>query len=102
MFIDLIAIIGYVISMGTTTISVSDEIRRELLRVAAQLQAKIGEKVDYDQVIHHLLSQAGRNEQLLKEACRPTAVSGPELRKDLRRWRAVDQKREKALEVKYA
>jgi hypothetical protein len=44
--------------MGTTTISVSDDVRRELLRVAARLQATRGEKVDHDQVIQYLLSRA--------------------------------------------
>ena len=90
------------ISMGTTTISVSDEVRRELLRVAARLQAKTGEEVDYDQVIHYLLSEASRDEHLLREACKPVPVASPELRKELRRGRAEDQKREKTLEIKYA
>jgi len=88
--------------MGTTTISVSDDIRRELLRVGARLQAKLGQKVDYDQVIRYLLSEASRDEQLLKEACSPIPVSGLELRRELRRGRAEDRRREKALEARYA
>lgn len=76
--------------------------RGELVRVAAQLQAKTGKRVDYDQVIHYLLSEAGKDEHLLREACKPVPVALRELRRELRRERADDQKREKTLEIKCA
>lgn len=88
-------------SMGTT-ISVSDEVRKELLKLAAKLQAKIGVKVDYNQVIQHLISRTEKSEQLLKQACAPLSVDVSEFREELRRKRGEDQKREKILEAKYA
>jgi hypothetical protein len=50
--------------MGTTTISISEELRKQLLKVAAGLQAKTGEKADYDMVVRYLLSRVARDEQL--------------------------------------
>ena len=87
--------------IAMTTISISEDLRRQLLKVAAELQARRGEKVDYDQVVSYLLSRAKRDEQLLKKACAPVAVDISEIRDELRRGRAEDQKRERALEAKY-
>jgi hypothetical protein len=88
-------------SIGTTTISISDKLRKELLRVAAQLQARSGEKVDYDQVVSYLLSRARRDPQLFEKACAPVAVDKSEVRRELQRGRAEDQRRESELEAKY-
>lgn len=89
------------VSLGDTTISVSDEVHKELLRLAAQLQARRGEKVYYDQVIHYLLSRANRNEQLLRKACLPVQADISELREELLKGRAEDRRREEALEPRY-
>jgi hypothetical protein len=88
--------------MGTTTISISEELRKGLLKVAAQLQARTGEKVDYDEVVRYLLSRVARDEQLFKQACAPVVVDVSRVRKELRRGRAEDQGREEAFEAKYA
>ena len=95
-------VISLMVFMGTTTISVSDQVRIELLRVAAQLQARSGEKIDYEQVIQYLLSKVSRNEQLLREACTPAPVTVSQVRRELRRGRAEDHRREKSLEARYA
>jgi len=96
------ATIEVMMSMGTTTISISDKLRKELLRVAAQLQARSGEKVDYDQVVSYLLSRVRRDEQLFKKACAPVDLDLSSIGDELRRGRAEDQRREGALEAKYS
>jgi hypothetical protein len=100
--ISSIATIEVMMSMGTTTISISDKLRKELLRVAAQLQARSGEKVDYDQVVSYLLSRVRRDEELFKKACAPVDLDLSSIRGELRRGRAEDQRREGALEAKYS
>lgn len=87
--------------MGATTISVSERVRKELLRLAANLQARSGEKVHYDQVIQYLLSKTGRSEQLLRQACAPVGVAVADARKELRRGRIEDRGREEDLETRY-
>ena len=100
--ISFIATIEIMIFMGTTTISISDKLRKELLRVAAQLQARSGEKVDYDQVVSYLLSRMRRDEQSFKRACAPVSLDLSSMRNGLQRGRAEDHRREKALEGKYS
>ena len=102
MLIDYMIAMVVMVSMGTTTISISDEMRRELVRVAAELQARLGERIDYDQVIRYLVSRAMRNERLLREACVPIRVSSEEARRELRKGRLEDRKREEALGRAYA
>ncbi len=89
-------------AMASTTVSISDELRRELLKVAAELQAKIGEKVDYDRVIRYILSKAMRNEASLRQACAPVTVTRAEVRKEIRKGRSEDRRRELALERRYS
>ena len=89
--------------MGTTTISISEDLRKQLLKVAAELQAKTGEKVDYDKVVRYLLSRVARDEQLFRQACAVAAdVDVSRVRADLRKGRAEDKRREEAFEAKYA
>lgn len=53
-----------------TTIAVSDETKRELLKFVSELQVKLGRRVDFDEAIRFLLAQRkGRNPALLEEAC---------------------------------
>jgi antitoxin component of RelBE/YafQ-DinJ toxin-antitoxin module len=89
------------VSMGNTTISISEELRKQLLKVAAELQARTGEKVDYDEVVRYLLSRVARDEQLFKQACAPVDVDVSKMREELRKGRTEDQKREEAFEAKY-
>ena len=88
--------------MTATTITISDDLKRDLLRVAAQLQAASGEKVDYDDVLRYLVSKATRNLALFRLACSPTRVSSNELRKELMKGREEDAKKERRLERRYS
>jgi hypothetical protein len=89
------------IFMGTT-ISISEELRKQLLKFAAELQAKTGERADYDEVVRYLLSRVARDEQLFKQACAPVDVDLSRVRAELRKGRAEDKRREEAFEAKYA
>jgi hypothetical protein len=88
--------------MRTTTISISENLRKQLLKVAAELQVRTGEKVDFDEVVRYLLSRVARDEQLFKQACAPVDIDVSRARKELRRGRAKDQGREETFEAKYA
>jgi hypothetical protein len=77
--------------MGTTTISISDDLRKQLLKVAAELQAKSGEKADYDDVVRYLLSRVVRDEQLFRQACAPVSVDISRVRAELRKARVEDK-----------
>ncbi len=57
--------------MRTTTIAVKEETKKELLKIAADLQRKFGRKVDYDEAIRYLLMQVQKKRKsshLLREA----------------------------------
>ncbi len=88
--------------MTTTRITISDDLKGELLKVAAQLQASSGQKVDYDDVLRFLVSKATRNLDLFRQACSPTRASSAELRKQLRRGREEDKRKEHLLEREYS
>jgi hypothetical protein len=61
-----------IVMMVMTTISVSTEVRDELLKYAAELQAKLGRRVDLEEAVRHLLSRrSAKDPHLLKEACKP-------------------------------
>jgi hypothetical protein len=90
------------VSMRNTTISISEDLRKQLLKVAAELQARTGEKVDYNEVVRYLLSKVARDEQLFKQACAPVDADLSRVREELRRGRAEDKKREEVFEAKYA
>jgi hypothetical protein len=95
-----IANIAPMIFMGTTTISISEDLRKQLLKVAAELQAKTGEKTDYDEVVRYLLSRVARDEQLFRQACAPVDVDLSRVRAELRKGRAEDKRGEEAFEAK--
>lgn len=88
--------------MTATTITISDELKRELLKVAAQLQASRGEKIDYDDVLQFLVRKTTRNMNLFHEACAPTGASSKQLAQELEKARSIDKKRERALERRYS
>jgi hypothetical protein len=55
-----------------TTITIDDETKEELLKVAAQLQIKRKEKINYDTTIKFLLEnyQQKKDEGKFREACK--------------------------------
>jgi hypothetical protein len=89
-------------SMNSTTITISSRTRRELLKVAGELQQKRGKKVDYEDVIEYLLQRGGRNVTLLRAASVPTGRTSEEIREALRQGRAEDRRKEEELERRYA
>ncbi|MBN2335247.1 hypothetical protein JXL21_06770 [Candidatus Bathyarchaeota archaeon] len=60
---------------------VRDDVKKELLRYASELQVKLGRKVDYNEAIKHLLREKTRNPVLLNRACEP--IEGAEKAKRL-------------------
>jgi len=60
----------YVIIM--TTISVTDDVKEKLLKIASELQIKLRRRVDLNEAIRFLISERERKPQLLDAACNPT------------------------------
>jgi predicted CopG family antitoxin len=62
-----------VVVMIMTTVSVTDDVKEKLLKVASELQIKLGRRVSLNEAICHLLSERERvkNPELLREACEP-------------------------------
>lgn len=87
--------------MDSTTITISNALRVQLLKLAAELQMKTGRRVDYEDVIRYLISKSRRDANLLKEACRPVGLVYEEFRKELVKGRAEDQEKEEDLERRY-
>ena|SRR2546428_6128986 len=85
----------------TTTITISDHTRQELLRIGAELQARRGQKVDYEDVIEYLISKARTNPELFKAATSPKGVASEELRKIMRKGREEDRRHEEELERRF-
>ncbi len=81
--------------MKRTTISLSEAVKKELLREMARLQLKWGRRVNFEDVIIHLVMQRRRRPELLEEACKPVEGIHPELViKDLVEERKMDLERE--------
>lgn len=78
-----------------TTIQVSEETQSKLIQLAAELQAKLGRRVSYDEAIRILIEQSGG----IQEAREKFLGFFGSLRgdktawKDLRRLRAEESKR---------
>jgi len=85
-------------TMNTTTITISEKTRRELLKVAAELQSKRGEKIDYEAAIEYLIQRSQRNPELLRRAMIGTGISAEEFRRIKREGRAEDKRGEEELE----
>jgi len=68
--ISVIAAIVNVISM--TTISVTEDVKEKLLKVASELQIKLGRRVDLNDALRFLVDQREKNPRLLEEACSAT------------------------------
>jgi predicted CopG family antitoxin len=88
-------------TMKMTTITVSEKTRRELLKVAAELQSSRGEKVGYEDAIEWLLLKSRRNSELLRRAMIGSGIPSEEFRKTLREGREEDRRHEEALERRY-
>jgi hypothetical protein len=66
--------IVYVIAM--TTISVTNDVKDRLQRIAFELQLRLGRRVDLNEALRYLISEREKNPELLDEACKP--ISGAE------------------------
>ncbi len=77
--------------MNSTTITISKRTRRELLKVAAELQSERGKKIDYEDVIRYLLMKTRRNPELLKVATAPTGVTSEDLHRTLKDGRHEEE-----------
>ncbi len=88
--ISFITITDYVLIMPA--ISVSEDVKRELLRFASELQTKFERRVDFDEAIKFLLrGRKGKNPRLLMEACTPG--NAEEVLKELYEERRKDEER---------
>jgi len=75
-----------------TTISVTDDVKERLLKVASELQIKLRRRVDLNDAIRFLVNEREKKPQLLEEACR--SISGVEdTLKELYEERELDEKR---------
>ncbi len=88
--------------MKSTTITISKKTRRELLKVAAELQSKRGKKIDYEDVVRYLLMKTRMNPELLKVATAPTGVTSEDLQRTLKEGRAGDRRHVEELERHYS
>jgi predicted CopG family antitoxin len=55
----------------TTTISVTEDVKQKLRKIASELQLKLGRRVDLNEALSFLIDQREKNVQLLEEACKP-------------------------------
>jgi predicted CopG family antitoxin len=75
-----------------TTISVSEDVKQKLLRVASELQIKLGRRVDLNEALNFLVDQQKKNPQLLEQACSPI-VGAREAIEELEQERKLDETR---------
>lgn len=76
-----------------TTISITKDVKKELIKLAAELQIKLGRRIDFNEAIEHLLAEKKpKNTQLFKEACKPLS-GGEEAVKELLKERKKDEVR---------
>ncbi len=74
------------------TISVSEDVKKELLRFASELQMKLGRRVDFDEAIRFLLMyRRKKNPRLLIEACGSGDVE--DALKELYEERRIDERK---------
>jgi hypothetical protein len=84
-----------------TTISVTDDVKEKLLKVASELQIKLGRRVDLDEALRFLLSEREKKPWLLEAACSPVPDAekvAKEALDELYQERRLDEER---LERKY-
>ena len=74
------------------TISVSEDVKRELLKFASELQMKLGRRVDFDEAIRFLLMyRRKKNPRLSIEAC--TSGDVEDALKELYEEREIDERK---------
>jgi hypothetical protein len=54
-----------------TTIMVKDDVKKDLLRYATELQLKLGHRVDYNEAIKHLLMEKRKYPAMFLDATKP-------------------------------
>ena len=79
-------------TIAVTTISVTDDVKEKLLKIASELQIKLRRRVDLNEAIHFLMSQREKKPQLLEEACRPS-VEAEKVLQELYSERRRDEER---------
>ena len=75
-----------------TTISVTEDVKEKLLKVASELQIKLGRRVDLNDALRFLVDHREKNPSLLEEACRPT-TGVEEALEELVKERKLDDER---------
>lgn len=75
-----------------TTISVTDDVKEKLLRVASELQIKLGRRIDLNEALRYLVDQREKKPELLDEACKPL-IGAKEVVEELEMERQLDEKR---------
>ena len=75
-----------------TPISVTEDVKQKLLKVASQLQIKRGHRVDLNEALSFLVDQREKNPRLLGEACKPMVGAG-EAVEELHMERRLDEAR---------
>ncbi len=73
-----------------TTISVTEDVKQKLLKVASELQLKLGRRVDLNEALSFLVDQREKNVQLLEEACKPI-IGAKEALEELQMERKHDE-----------
>jgi len=73
-----------------TTISVTEDVKQKLLKVASELQLKTGRRVDLNEALRFLIDRRERDVRLLEEACRPI-VGAEEAVEELQMERKRDE-----------
>ncbi|MGB9759550.1 MAG: VapB-type antitoxin [Thermoproteota archaeon] len=75
-----------------STISVTEDVKEALLKIASELQIKRGRRVDLNEAIRYLLNMRVKRPDLLEEACKP--VHGfEEAYEELKKERMRDEER---------
>lgn len=81
--------------MKRTTISISEGVKKELLREMSKLQLKWGKRVDFEDVIWFLITQNRKRPELLEEACKPIeGISAEKVIEELIRERRTELEKE--------
>lgn len=80
----------------TTTVSITEEVREKLVKIAADLQMKKGKRVDLNEAIDYLISRSEIRLDLLERAWRPIEGSNFESAyNELMKERRKDEERTK-------
>jgi len=75
-----------------TTISVTEDVKQKLLKVASELQLKLGRRVDLNDALRFLVNQREKKPELLDAACKPLIGSHGAI-DELQAERKNDEKR---------